>query len=241
METQTPKQKLICWIAYLFTRLFHGSYRYHWYGLEHYEAARLSSQSGYPVIACWHQNALASVLAHAYRRLGIVVSRSFDGEIISSVAARFGIASARGSSHRGGLEALRDIVKLIKSGHEAGITVDGPTGPLHQVKPGVISIASLTGSTVLPFLAVGMRYWSFSSWDRFRLAKPFTHIVCIYGPPIAVPRRMEKSEQAGLAKELEVALTKLEDQAASWRAQGSAPPPAHKGLRPNKKVDSSLD
>ncbi len=233
MKSQTLKQQAICWIAYLFTRLFHASYRYRWYDLENYEAACASSQSGHPVIACWHQNALPSVLAHAHRRLGIVVSRSFDGEIISSVAARFGIASARGSSHRGGLEALRDIIKLIKSGHEAGITVDGPTGPLHKVKPGVISIASLTGSTVLPFLAVGLRSWHFSSWDKFRLPKPFTRIICIYGTPIPVARRIDKDEQARLAFQLEEALMMLEQKVSTWRAQGLPYAAVHRGLRPS--------
>lgn len=232
MTSLTLRQRLVCWLAYLITRCFHSTYRYRWYGLEHYEEACRLSSSERPVIACWHQNALGSVLSHAHRRLAIVVSRSFDGEVIASVAARFGIASARGSSHRGGLEALREIVKLIRQGQAAGITVDGPTGPRYKVKPGVISIASLTGSAVVPFAAVGLSSWSFSkSWDQFRLPKPFSSIVCIYGPPFSVPRRLEKAELEAYALRLEEALMDLEARIASWKENSSSP--AHRGLRPD--------
>ncbi|MFY7929370.1 MAG: DUF374 domain-containing protein, partial [Oligoflexus sp.] len=103
--TLTKKQRLICYCAYLFTRLLHITYRYRWYGLAHYEAAQTASPQKSVAIALWHQNALASALSHAGRRLAVIVSRSFDGEIIASVMARMGIGSARGSSSRGGREA----------------------------------------------------------------------------------------------------------------------------------------
>lgn len=234
MNVLSFRQRLICWLAYLVTRAFHATYRYEWFGLENYSKACSLSASSHPVIACWHQNALGSVLSHAHRRLGVIVSRSFDGEIISSVAARFGIASARGSSHRGGLEALREVVKLIKNAHDAGITVDGPTGPRHQVKPGVVSIASLTGSAIVPFAAIGLRSWSFTkSWDQFRLPQPFTRIICLYGPPIAVPRRLDKAGMESIRLQVESSLMALEDELAQGQEKYKRAKPDHKGMRPS--------
>lgn len=233
MKPLSFKQRIICWLAYALTRVLHASYRYRWYGLENYESASKSSPLNNPIIAVWHQNALTSVLSHAHRRMGVVVSRSFDGEVIASVAARFGIVSARGSSHRGGLEALRDIIKLIRNGYEAGITVDGPTGPIHQVKPGVIAIASMTGATVLPFAALAERRWIFTmSWDQFRLPRPGTRIHCIYGTPIVIAHRSGKEEQEAQRLQLESNLMALEDLGERWRREGFPQQSQLRGMRP---------
>lgn len=228
----TLSQKLICYAAFLLIWVLHRSYRYRWYGLEHYEKAQKLSQRSNPVIACWHQNALACALAQEGRRLAIVVSQSFDGEVIASVVKRFGIESARGSSNRGGLEALRGILKYAKSGWEAGITVDGPKGPAHKAKAGVVAIASLSEAAIVPYAAIGLRTWTFTkSWDQFRLPKPFSTIVCVFGEPITVPRKLGEGEQASFLAQVEGALEKLEADVAGWRARGSLPSSAHKGLR----------
>ncbi len=226
------RQRLICWLAYLLIWVLHRSYRYRWYGLHHYEQARAGSSKSNPVIACWHQNALASALCNEGRRLTIIVSQSFDGEVISSVVKRFGIETARGSSTRGGLEALRSILKYSKNGWEAGITVDGPNGPPHVVKPGVIAIASLSSSAIVPLAAIGYRTWAFAkSWDKFRLPKPFSPILCVFGAPIEVPRKLDAGAQEIFLQRLHDALNDLESQVAAWRSAEVLPPAEHKGLR----------
>lgn len=228
----TFSQRLICFLAYIFVWLLHRSYRYRWYRLDCYEKAQKLSARANPVVACWHQNALASALAHEGRRLAIVVSQSFDGEVISSVVKRFGIESARGSSNRGGLEALRGILKYAKNGWDAGITVDGPKGPVHKAKAGVIAIASLSEAAIVPLAAIGWRTWSFKkSWDRFRLPKPFSPIICLYGDPIFVPKKAGEAEEARFLAELEETLMRLEAEVESWRLCGSLPRAEHKGLR----------
>lgn len=207
----TRKQKFICWLAYGLVGLFQLSYRYRRLNPEVRDQACLANERRLVAYACWHQNALPTVMAHTWRKLAVLVSRSFDGEVIAFVAQKFGIHSARGSSSRGGLEALRQLIKLTKEGYEVGITVDGPRGPRHEVKGGVIALASRTGVTILPTATRGRRTWTLvKSWDQFRFPKPFTEILVLYGAPIQVPHRLTEEEVHDYQQKVGDALMELE-------------------------------
>ncbi len=226
MKSMTFLQKLSLRLAYLLCRSLHASYRYRWYDLSHYQAAVTSSERGNPAIACWHQNTLPAVLAHAHRNLAVIVSQSFDGEVIASVAERFGIAGARGSSHRGGREALRAALHFAKAGKELGITVDGPTGPRHEIKPGIFYIAARSKMSILPLAAVGRSRWILSkTWDQFHIPKPFSIVDCVYGEPIEVPASLTDADIEQLSKNLHDALQKLERQIADWQQSRAWPKP----------------
>lgn len=217
----TRKQKFICWLAYGLVGLFQLSYRYRRLNPEVRDQASLMNERHLVAYACWHQNALATVMAHTWRRLAVLVSRSFDGEVIAFVAKKFGIHSARGSSSRGGLEALRQLIKLTKEGYEVGITVDGPRGPRHEVKGGVIALASRTGVPILPTASRGRRTWILTkSWDQFRFPKPFTEILVLYGNPIQIPHRLTDDEVHEYQKKIGDALMDLEHQLDQILAHG---------------------
>lgn len=99
---------------------------------------------------------------------------------------------ARGSSckdHRdkGGKDAKDEMILMLRAGLPGALTVDGPRGPAQRVKPGIIEMARVTGLPIVPYLPMPSRYWSFSSWDEFRLPKPFSRIDVHYGAPIHVP------------------------------------------------------
>jgi lysophospholipid acyltransferase (LPLAT)-like uncharacterized protein len=206
----TRKQKFICWLAYALVGLFQLSYRYRRLNPELRDQASELHEKRAIAYACWHQNALSTVMAHTWRRLAILVSRSFDGEVIAFVAKKFGVHSARGSSSRGGLEALRQLIKLTKDGYEVGFTVDGPRGPRHEVKGGVIALASRTRRT-----------WTLvKSWDQFRVPKPFTEILVLYGQPMQIPNRLTDTGVQEYQKKLTEVLMDLEHQLDTMLAHG---------------------
>ncbi len=217
------KEKLICWIAYLFIGSLYFTYRFRWYGVDEEAKARdrgLNPQAQV-AIAIWHRNSIACMLAYAWRRLAILVSLSFDGEVISYVAKKFGIHSARGSSSRGGSEAFKQLLKLNKQGYDLGITVDGPRGPIYQVKAGIIAVASRTGMPILPFAAVARKEWVLSrAWDKFRVPKPFTEMLCLYGEAIVIPRNLESAQFDEYAKKVGLALMGLEERLRMAVASG---------------------
>jgi lysophospholipid acyltransferase (LPLAT)-like uncharacterized protein len=201
--------------------LFQLSYRYTRLNPELRDQASQMNENKALAYACWHQNALSTVMAHTWRRLAILVSRSFDGEVIAFVAKKFGVHSARGSSSRGGLEALRQLIKLTKEGYEVGITVDGPRGPRHEVKGGVIALASRTGVPILPTASRGRRTWTLvKSWDHFRVPKPFTEIVVLYGQPMQIPHRITEEEAHVYQKKLADELMELEARLDTMLAHG---------------------
>src|ERR1700688_4207742 len=100
---------------------------------------------GPTVFAFWHR----SLLACAYRFRGldiaILISPSFDGELIARTVERLGFKAIRGSSSRGGAAGLRNMRLASLVGHRCAFTADGPRGPAYVAKPGVAQLANSVG------------------------------------------------------------------------------------------------
>lgn len=146
---------------------------------------------GDKVLLCaWHQQFFGAIRHFRnYRHLRpcLMISRSKDGEIIAGVAERTGWIPVRGSSSRGGREAMKEIIaKLNETGLAAHI-VDGPQGPAGVVKNGLIAIAQATGAAIVPLYVSADRAWYFHSWDRFMLPKPFSRVAIRFDDPIRLP------------------------------------------------------
>src|SRR5437868_5906750 len=134
-------------------------------------------------MAFWHGRILPAT--YYFRRRGIVVitSENFDGEWIARIIERFGYATARGSTSRGGRKALLQLTRDMAAGKPAGFTVDGPRGPARVAQPGAIWLAKATGNPVLPFHIEADRYWTRASWDRTQVPTPFSTVaVSLCGP-----------------------------------------------------------
>src|SRR5262244_3525389 len=163
---------------------------------ERYEQLR---EKRVPILfALWHGRMLLPIQRH--RRQGIVTmaSQSKDGEIIALWLARNGYVVVRGSTTRRGGQALREMVRHVRSGRNAALTVDGPRGPARIVQPGVVQLARLTGAWVLPITSSSSRVRFLRSWDRFLVPRPFSRGVVAYGEPFPVPP--ELSDEAALAR-----------------------------------------
>lgn len=148
------------------------------------------------LFALWHGRMFLSIQAH--RREGIITmaSQSRDGEIIALWLERNGYRVARGSSSRRGGTALREMVRAVRAGRAAALTVDGPRGPARVVQPGVVELAQLTDSWILPISFSSARPRFLASWDRYLLPLPFSTNVVAYGEPFLVPREMPPPEAA---------------------------------------------
>ena len=104
------------------------------------------------------------------------------------MARFFGYVPVRGSSSRGGREALNELVGHLKAGKRCAITPDGPRGPRREIKAGVLNLARMTGCPVVPFAFEAEHCWRLKSWDEFIIPKPFSRAVFVYGKPTRVPR-----------------------------------------------------
>jgi lysophospholipid acyltransferase (LPLAT)-like uncharacterized protein len=136
------------------------------------------------VFATWHDQLLLMVMVYRGPGAKILISASKDGELIARIMARFGQGAVRGSSSRGGKEALSTMIDLATESVDLGITPDGPRGPRHQVKAGVAQLARLTGRPVIPLAFVCSHGHRFRSWDRFLFPYPFARGVYRFGQPL---------------------------------------------------------
>lgn len=137
-------------------------------GHEHVD--RLYRDGKRVIIAFWHARQLMMPLTYRGTLAHILISQHQDGEIIARVVERFGFRAVRGSSTRGGVQALRDLIRLGRSGVDLVVTPDGPKGPPQVAKMGVIQLARASGLPIIP-LAFGCSKKNSSrvgiaSWSR---------------------------------------------------------------------------
>lgn len=163
-----------------------------------------------PVIfALWHGRLLPLLYHHRYQGVTGLVSRSADGEYLARILQSWGFEVARGSSSRGGMPALREVVRIARSGGSIAITPDGPRGPRQKMKQGVLTAAQLSGLPLLPVSAAATRAWWFEGWDRFLVPKPFATVYVRYGDLIEVPRDATPADLAALEQRVENKINEL--------------------------------
>ena len=102
------------------------------------------------ILAFWHAQQLMMPLALPGLEAHVLISQHRDGELIRRIVARFGLDAVRGSSTRGGAEALRQLIRLGRSGANLVITPDGPKGPRQVAKMGAVQLARATGLPIIP-------------------------------------------------------------------------------------------
>jgi lysophospholipid acyltransferase (LPLAT)-like uncharacterized protein len=162
--------------------------------------------AGAEIFCFWHQCVLPCAVY--YRKTGatILISRSFDGELITRVLGLLGFHAARGSSSRGAREGLLGLKDVIESGRPAIFTADGPRGPIHQTKMGPIKLAQMTGARIGAFHLQPERAWVMGSWDRFLVPKPFTRIVVSWARWTTVPSDLAAEDFESKRAELNEAI-----------------------------------
>lgn len=177
--------------------------------------------NGEPLImAHWHGDELAVLHLVRRYRLATMTSTSRDGSLIDFVIRAFGGKTVRGSSTRGGASALKGLVRLTKGGHPASMAVDGPKGPIYQVKPGVFELSRLAGAQIFPVsVATNSKHIFEKSWNKAYLPLPFARVAIVYGDPLPVVTREQDPKAPELAQKLSVALADAKQQASKLIAQ----------------------
>ena len=161
------------------------------------------SRWGGAIYSTWHQRMLYFSHYLGSRNVTVMVSQSRDGEYAARTARLLGFKSVRGSTTRGGTEALRAIISRIKRGENGGMLADGPLGPARVAKIGSIIMARSAGVPLLPLAWGGDRCWVFNSWDQYLVPKPFARVVVYIAEPIWVPRSTNVDELEGYRRLLE--------------------------------------
>ena len=184
-----------------------------------------------PAIICfWHNRLL--MLSKAWigpqNKVHMLISAHRDGLLIAETMKHFNILTVAGSSSKGGTQALRNLIKLLKNGDWVGVTPDGPRGPRFKARGGIVQIAKLSGCPIIPVSYATTKRKVLNSWDRFVFCFPFSKGVFIAADPIYVPSTASDKETQEILLKVENSLKQISNYAD--QICGHPPIPDAEGL-----------
>lgn len=145
------------------------------------EVRAIIEKSPPPVVTIlWHNRLFA--VPEFYRRyvrdrkLAAIVSASSAGAWLAGLFEQMGIHPIRGSRHRRGAHAFREMLKANRAGYDVGITPDGSRGPMYEMKPGAAVLALRTSAPIVLLSYDFQCAFRLKSWDRFYIPLPFSRI-----------------------------------------------------------------
>lgn len=172
--------------------------------------------------AFWHEAMLLPAFHYAPRGARIVISNSKDGELIASVCRRLGYLPTRGSTRRGAVQAVRELLRVAAEAHTA-VTPDGPRGPRRVAQLGIVYLAARTGQGMVAAGFGVRRAWRLGSWDRFCVPRPFTFAVLVTMPPIFVPADLDRDGLEAYRLRLQAAMDEATRLAEEYAETGIPP------------------
>jgi len=137
----------------------------------------------------WHGQQFLLVYTNRNKNIAILTSLSKDGDIQTKILSKFGYYCIRGSSSKGGVLGLREMIRAMRKGHDCAFAIDGPKGPIYKPKPGAVLLSKITEALILPVACSIKNAIIFDrAWDKYILPYPFSKALIIYGDPIMVKK-----------------------------------------------------
>ena len=197
-------QKSIGFLFYLITKFTCFSIR--WKCCDEDQKSNIFNNKNQYIFCCWHNRLfLGPHLLPRNRIINALQSSHSDGMITSIAFKYLGIKVILGSTLKGGMQAFRKMVKCVNNGESIAITPDGPKGPKEMVKEGVIKLAQITGTPIIPLVWSTEKFKQVNSWDGFVIPFPFSRGVYSFGKPIYVKKKINE-------KDFETSRLKLENE-----------------------------
>jgi len=175
---------------------------------------------GQKIYIFWHEYILFPIYLRGHCNLSMLLSRHRDAEILSHAAHHLGFDFVRGSTNRGGVAAIRELLRKSGKMHLT-LTPDGPRGPRRRLAPGPIYLAS---KLELPLVVMGYAYdrpWRLNSWDRFAIPRPFSRARCVATGEVHVPPGLDRRGLEHFRQKIERLLNRLTAEAEAWAESGA--------------------
>ena len=175
------------------------------------------------IIAHWHGDELGILHLTRTYHVACIVSTSKDGDLMNKAVHLLGGETVRGSSTRGGAQALRGIIHLIRRGRRPSVAVDGPKGPIYEVKPGILHISKLTRLPIVPISFQASRFHIFTkAWNQSKLPLPFAKVTVLWGDPMQPVERDQDAKDPRLTLELKTRIDATKERAAALQKESRA-------------------
>lgn len=197
--------------AWFFFQIMTFSFKIRFLGREYIDQVREKNEN--IIFAAWHGRQFLLIPCLPKEHLCAMSSTSRDGMMQANIIKKFHFSVIPGSSKKSPARALIGNIRKILSGFDTVIAVDGPTGPLYQVKPGAIFMSKKTGAPIIPVVFSASPAIELKSWDRYLLPFPLAKCIMIFGKPFYPdPDLSEKAVQEE-SEALGKTLTHLKKQA----------------------------
>ena len=180
-------------LAALLVRLWVGTVRYRYRPLGVNTDPHQPNFDQRYIYAFWHENMLLPAYQYGRSDVYVLISEHADGQLIAETCRHLRFRLVRGSTTRGGMKALREMIQLAAS-NPLAVTPDGPRGPRRRVQPGLVYLASRTGLPIVPIGIAFRKAWRLRSWDCFALPYPWSRASMVSTEPIRVPATVDKAE-----------------------------------------------
>ena len=189
----------------------------------HPEIPRSLWEKGIPGIGVfWHGRLLMMPRLYKGKKLSFLVSPHRDGQIVGRALKRFGFHAILGSTNRRGFSAFKQMLRANREGSDIALVPDGPKGPRYRVQIGVIELAKLTGRPVVPVTFSSSKRKLFKTWDQFLLPYPFSRGVFIWGEPVYVDPKGDRTHLEERRALLERRLNELTEKADHYFEKSNA-------------------
>ncbi len=167
-------------------------------------------KKGPVIFAHFHGDDLALLCPFAWTGFTIMVSKSKDGDLLDLILRRLGYTTVRGSSRKGGLEALKMMAEILKGGRSVILTVDGPTGPRGVVKHGCVTLAKWSGAPIFAAgVAADRKYVFEKTWHKTYLPYPGAKVSYRFAEPILVDPEADGEALEAKRAEVQAELERL--------------------------------
>ena len=179
------------------------------------------------VLCVWHDALLVPTFAapRALREMTCcLVSQHQDGSYLANAMALLGYSTVRGSSRRGGAQAVRQLLEDTAGKHIV-FTPDGPVGPRRELKQGPVYIASQLGRRILPGAYSATRAWRPKGrWTDILIPKPFSTVYVAMGTPIFIPAELSRDQIDSYIERVQQAMDQLNERIDKMaRGEGEDP------------------
>ena len=178
------KTFILKWLGYSILSFIYKTNKFEVDGVEHLEAAQ---NEGRPIMLCvWHGRMLYPIFYVAKNNLKTwaIASPHQDGYIMAEILKKWNVSIIEGSSNKKSKNVINQMKEIFQNDNQAiiAITNDGPKGPRHVAKENSLKIAQEYNAQIITITGDSTKKWTFKTWDKFYLPKPFGKIIINIAP-----------------------------------------------------------
>lgn len=171
------------------------------------------------IYCVWHDQLVIPIFGGKHRHTAALVSQAQDGGFVVAGLRSVGILPVRGSTSRGGAQAMRQLIREAEGKHIV-MTPDGPRGPRRELSPGIVFLASHSGRAIVPAAFTCERGWRFGvGWTDLLVPKPFSKVHLLTGEPIHISPDADLRSEVARVQAAMLAMNDRGDALAARRPQ----------------------